>query len=48
MHNIRLRIFAVLSIAAAIRVGEDRRSLLLDLPLVSDGQGGFPTARENP
>jgi len=31
-----------------IRLGEDRRSLLLDLPLVSDGQGGLPTAREKP
>lgn len=31
-----------------IRLGEDRRSLLLDLPLVSDGQGGPPTAREKP
>ncbi len=29
-----------------IRLGEDRRSLLLDLPLVSDGEGGQPTAGE--
>lgn len=31
-----------------IRLGEDRRSLLLDLPLVSGGQGGLPTAGEKP
>jgi hypothetical protein len=31
-----------------IRLGEDRRSLLLDFPLVSKGEGGPPTAREKP
>jgi hypothetical protein len=31
-----------------IRLGEDRRSLLLDFPPKSEGEGGPPTAREKP
>jgi len=31
-----------------IRLGEDRRSLLLDFPPNSEGEGGPPTAREKP
>lgn len=31
-----------------VRLGEDRRSLLLDLPLASHGEGSLPPVREKP
>jgi hypothetical protein len=31
-----------------VRLGEDRRSVTLDFPLASDGEGDLPAAREKP